>query len=110
MGIKDRTRGAKDGTADTKKGSADTKDNVHGEGNYEASRQYKNATKAFVESGKVEEAARAAAPVDAREAADMKAAEEAGLVRAKGEHIALKHNAAPGAEDGTKVSGKPKPE
>lgn len=83
------------------------KDNVHGEGNYEASRQYNKSTKEFVESGKVEEAARAAAPVDAREAADLKAAEKAGLERAKEEDLALKHKAVPGAKDGTNVGGKP---
>jgi len=84
-----------------------TKDNVHGEGNYEASRQYNKATKEFVESGKVEEAARAAAPADAREAADMKAAEEAGLERAKDEDIALKSKDVPGTKEGTKVGAKP---
>ena len=34
----------------------------HGEGNYKASRQYNDATKKFVESGRVDEAARNAAP------------------------------------------------
>ena len=60
-----------------------SKDNVHGEGNYEASRKYNQATKEFVESGKVDQAARDAAPRDAREAADMKQAEQAALLRAK---------------------------
>jgi len=60
-----------------------TKDNVHGEGNYEASRQYNKATKKFVESGKVDQAARDAAPRDAGEAAEMKQAEQAALLRAK---------------------------
>jgi hypothetical protein len=60
-----------------------TKQNVHGEGNYEASRQYSEATKKFVESGRVDEAARAAAPKSPQEAADMKQAEQAALLRAK---------------------------
>ena len=60
-----------------------TKDNVHGEGNYEATRQYNEATKKFVESGKVDKAARDAAPRDAGEAAEMKQAEQAALLRAK---------------------------
>jgi hypothetical protein len=60
-----------------------SKDNVHGEGNYEASRKYNDATKKFVESGKVEQAARDAAPRDAGEAAQMKQAEQAALLRAK---------------------------
>ena len=60
-----------------------TKDNVHGEGNYEATRQYNEATKTFIASGKVEKAARDAAPRNAEEAAQMKQAEQAALLRAK---------------------------
>jgi hypothetical protein len=60
-------------------------DKVHGEGNYAASREYNEATKKFVESGKVDSAARKAAPGDAREAESMERAEEAGKRRAKGE-------------------------
>jgi hypothetical protein len=59
------------------------KQNVYGEGNYEASRKYDEATKKFVESGRVEQAARDAKPRNAREAAEMQRAEEAGLRRAK---------------------------
>jgi hypothetical protein len=58
-------------------------DNVHGEGNYEATRQYNSATKKFVESGRVEQAARDAKPRTAKEAAEMEAAEQAALLRAK---------------------------
>ena len=58
-------------------------DNVHGEGNYEATRKYNEATKKFVESGKVDEAARDAAPKNAGEAVEMKQAEQAALLRAK---------------------------
>lgn len=60
-----------------------TPDNVHGEGNYEASRQYNRATKKFVESGRVEEAARNAEPRSPEEARAMRSAEEAALLRAK---------------------------
>lgn len=60
-----------------------TKDNVHGEGNYEATRQYNQATKEFIQSGKVEQAARDAAPRSAHEAKEMKDAEQAALLRAK---------------------------
>jgi len=91
------------GAKDEKTKGDDTKDNVHGEGNYEASRQYNKATKAFVESGRVEEAARDAAPADEREAADLKAAEEAGLERAKGKDIARKEKNEPSPTP----SGKP---
>ena len=60
------------------------KRNVHGEGSYEASRKYDEATKRFVESGRVEKAARDAAPRTPAEAAEMKMAEEAALLMAKG--------------------------
>jgi len=59
------------------------KQNVYGEGSYEASRRYDDAAKKFVESGRVEQAARDAEPRTAREAAEMKQAEEAGLRRAR---------------------------
>jgi len=58
-------------------------DHVHGEGNYEASRQYNRATKRFVESGKVEQAARDAQPRTPEEAREMREAEAAALLRAK---------------------------
>ncbi len=61
----------------------DLNKNVHGEGNYEATRQYNEATKKFVESGRVDEAAREAAPKSPREAVEMKEAEQAALLRAK---------------------------
>jgi len=61
------------------------KDKVHGEGNYAASKQYNDATKKFVQSGKVGEAARKAAPADAQEAEDLRRAEDAGKRRAKEE-------------------------
>lgn len=60
-----------------------SKGNVHGEGNYEATRQYNAATRRFIESGKVEQAARDAAPHSAAEAKQMKDAEQAALLRAK---------------------------
>lgn len=65
----------------------------HGEGNYKASRQYNDATKEFVESGRVEEAARDAAPRDESEATQMASAEAAGRRRAKEEDPALKSGA-----------------
>ncbi len=59
------------------------KHNVYGEGNYEASRRYNDATKRFVESGHVEQAARDAAPRTPEEAAQLQRAECAALLRAK---------------------------
>ena len=58
-------------------------ENVYGEGNYKATREYNAATKKFVESGRVEAAARDAAPRSEQEAQEMKAAEQAALLRAK---------------------------
>ena len=60
-----------------------TKDKEHGEGNYKASKQYNDATKKFVESGKVEDAARDAEPRNQQEAREMKDAEQAGKSHAK---------------------------
>ena len=62
------------------------KQNVYGEGNYAASRRYYDATKKFVESGRVDAAAREAAPKTPAEAVEMRQAEEAALLRAKGKN------------------------
>ena len=62
---------------------------VHGEGNYEATRAYNAATRRFVTSGRVDEAARSAAPRDDREARSMEQAEQAGAERSKGEDPAV---------------------
>ncbi len=59
------------------------KPNELGEGNYKASRDYNEATKKFVESGRVESAAKAAAPGSVDEAREMLNAERAALVHAK---------------------------
>lgn len=53
---------------------------VQGEGDREAARRYDEATREFVESGKVEEAAARAAEQDSEEA---RQAEQAGRERAK---------------------------
>lgn len=67
-------------------------DKEHGEGNYKASRQYNEATKKFVESGRVDDAARKAQPDTAAEAVDMANAEAEGRSRAKEEDPALKRD------------------
>jgi len=64
--------------------------NVYGEGNYAASRQYNEATRDFVQSGRVEQAARDAAPHSDAEALQMQAAEAEGKRHAKGEDPALR--------------------
>ena len=65
-------------------------DKEHGEGNYKASQQYNDATKKFVESGRVDEAARKAAPTSDAEARDMQRAEVEGKKHAKDEDPALR--------------------
>ena len=59
------------------------KQNVYGEGNYQASREYNAATKKFVESGRVDAAASDAAPRSPAEEHEMKRAEQAALLRAR---------------------------
>jgi hypothetical protein len=67
-------------------GSADTTgDGVQGEGNYKAAREFNEAERKFVVSGKVADAARAAAPKTDAEQREMIAAEEKGKRRAKDE-------------------------
>lgn len=58
---------------------------LQGEGNYDAARDYVEATRAFVASGRVAEAAREAAPADEGEAAELLLAEQAGRERAREE-------------------------
>ena len=58
---------------------------VYGEGNYRASREYNEATREFVRSGRVAGAARRSAPASGREAASLERAEQAGKSRARGE-------------------------
>lgn len=60
-----------------------TEKQPQGEGNYEAGRRYDQATRRFVKTGKVDQAARDAAPRDAAEAEELRRAEEEGKSRAK---------------------------
>ena len=63
----------------------DKKDQVQGEGDYEAARRYDKSVEDFAKSGKVEPAAKAAAPKSKEEAEELKRAEEAGKSHSKGE-------------------------
>ncbi|MCO5101992.1 MAG: hypothetical protein M9885_14055 [Burkholderiaceae bacterium] len=63
---------------------------VQGEGDYEAARHYRKDVEQFVESGKVDEAMRKAAPRNDDEARQMEKAEKAGKARSKGEDPALR--------------------
>ena len=66
------------------------KDKVEGEGSYSASKDYNERTKKFVDSGKVDEAARNAEPQSEEEKHAMQKAERIGKKHAKGEDPALK--------------------
>jgi len=63
---------------------------VQGEGNYEAAKEYDDAQRKFVQSGKVDAAAQAAKPKSPEEAEEMKRAEEIGRSHAKEEDPAVK--------------------
>ncbi len=56
---------------------------IEGEGSYTASKQYNDATKKFVKSGRVEEAARRAAPQSPEESQALVDAEQKALVMAR---------------------------
>lgn len=56
---------------------------VFGEGNYKAAREYDEAANAFAHSDKVAAAAAAAKPKNAKEAAEMASAEARGRSKAK---------------------------
>jgi len=66
-------------------GSSSASEQMYGEGNYAASREYNQATREFVRSGRVEEAAAAAAPENPQEAAELRDAEAQGKSHAKEE-------------------------
>ena len=73
----------------------DRKDKVEGEGSYSGSKDYNERTKKFVDSGKVEQAAKDAKPRSEQEAHEMQKAERMGKERAKEEDPALKKNQQP---------------
>ncbi|HEY2818506.1 MAG TPA: hypothetical protein VGK44_15405 [Casimicrobiaceae bacterium] len=65
------------------------KQNVHGEGNYEATRKYNEGLRNFIRSGRVGRAARDAAPATDADELQMAAAESEGKRRAKEEDPSL---------------------
>jgi hypothetical protein len=73
---------------------------VHGEGNYQASREYNEATRRFVKSGRVADAARRAAPASREEASGLADAERAGRERARGQDPVDPVPAAPARRSG----------
>lgn len=64
--------------------AVNSKAKVQGEGDYESNRRYSESVKDFVESGKVDDAARNAKPQSQQEAAGMREAEKEGASHAKG--------------------------
>jgi len=67
-------------------------DKQYGEGNYAASRDYNQRTKDFVESGRVDDAAKKAAPKNEREAKEMSDAERDARRPMREEDPALHHD------------------
>jgi hypothetical protein len=65
-------------------------DEIHGEGNYKAAREFDAAEAAFVKSGQVDKAAHDAAPKSAAEEAELARAEQAGRERAREEDPAVR--------------------
>ena len=61
----------------------DRKDKVEGEGSYSGTKDYNQRTKKFIDSGKVDEAARDAEPKSEKEKQEIEKAERDGKQRAK---------------------------
>ena len=66
------------------------KDKVEGEGSYSGTKDYNERQRKFVESGKVDEAAREAEPQSEQEKHEMQKAERIGKEHAKDEDPALR--------------------
>ena len=73
------------------KRKGNSQDQVEGEGSYTGSKDYNERTKKFVQSGKMDQAARDAKPKSEEEKHAMQKAERMGKERAKGEDPALKN-------------------
>jgi hypothetical protein len=98
--------GKRDERTEQGDGREQNRQNVYGEGNYAASRQYNTATRDFAQSGRVDDAARKAAPRSDAEARQMEAAEAEGKRHSKGEDPALNRKASGVAPDASRA---PKP-
>ena len=69
--------------------STGQRDTIHGEGNYKAAREFDDAERQFVQSGKLDEAIRSAPPKSEHEKREMEKAEEQARARAREEDPAL---------------------
>lgn len=79
-----------------------SKQKIQGEGDYEATRRYRERTEEFLENNDVEQTAKDAQPDDAKEAKELEAAEAEAKSRAKGEDPALRRRQAPNVEPSTR--------
>ena len=70
---------------------AKEKQGVEGEGSYKAAKDYNQRTRKFIDSGKVEDAARKAEPKNEEEKHAMQKAERIGRSHAKEEDPALRN-------------------
>ncbi|MBU4500833.1 MAG: hypothetical protein Q7U80_01735 [Thiobacillus sp.] len=75
--------------------SSTSKSRVQGEGDYASAKKYNEHAQAFAQSGKVEQAARKAAPRNEREQDEMRQAEAAGRSHAKSQASAGKDEGSP---------------
>jgi hypothetical protein len=73
---------------------------VQGEGDYKSAKKFDDDERAFVKSGRVDKAAREAAPRSQAEADEMKKAEEVGKSRSRGEDVSA-------PKPGPRIGGKP---
>ena len=85
----DKTRRERDSGGSPTMPDTHGKDNIHGEGNYKASREFDDAERKFVQSGKLDEGIRKAAPKSEAEKRELESAEEKARARAKEEDPAL---------------------
>lgn len=90
-GIKrgDKSRRERDSGGSPTMPNTEKRDDIHGEGNYKASREFDEAERKFVQSDKLDEGIRNVAPKSEAEEREMENAEEETRRRAKEEDPAL---------------------
>lgn len=84
--------------------SSTSKPRIQGEGDYDSARKYDEQAHAFAASGKVEPAAKAAAPRNAQEKDEMRKAEAEGRAHAKAKPHAGQDEASPARPKPAKVA------
>lgn len=76
--------------------SSTSKSRVQGEGDYASAKKYNQHAREFAQSGKVEQAARDAAPRNAQEKDEMRKAEAEGRAHARGQSKVEQDKGSPG--------------